>query len=205
MKLSSKLIVLGIVGFFLLAIGGWVAGSYNALVGLRNDVDRSIGKLDSAYQRRFDLVPQLVEVAKGAQLQEQKVFGDLAEARTRYSSGSTAEARVAAAGQYESALSRLLVIMENYPQLSSNATLNNLMIQLEGTENRIKVERDNYTDTVALYNNNVQRFPRAIIAALFGFDAKTVYKATQGADVAPKVDFTTRQQNTTTPQTAPAQ
>lgn len=145
-------------------------------------------------------MPQLVEVAKGAQLQEQKVFGDIAEARTRYSGASTPEQRVAAAGQYESALSRLLVIMENYPDLKSNQTLNNLMVQLEGTENRIKVERDNYSNAVTVYNTNIQRVPRSIIAALFGFDKKEVYKATAGADVAPKVDFTTPTQ-----QTAPAQ
>lgn len=200
MKFSKGLVALGIVGFLLLSVGGWVVGSYNALVGLRNGVDNAVGKLDSAYQRRFDLVPNLVESVKGSQLQEQKVFGDLANARSKYAGASTPEQRVAAAGQYESALSRLLVVMENYPQLTSNQNVQNLMVQLEGTENRVKVERDNYTDAVTKYNNNVQRFPRNIVAGLFGFDKKTVYKATEGADVAPKVDFTT-QQPTTVPAT----
>ncbi len=202
MKGSKRLITLGIVGFFLLAVGGWMVGSYNALVGLRNGVDNAIGKLDSAYQRRFDLVPQLVETAKGAQIQEQKVFGDLAAARAKYSGASSPEQRVQAAGQYESALSRLLVVVENYPELKSNDVLKGLMVQLEGTENRIKVERDNYTDAVTSYNNNVQRFPRAIVAGLFGFDKKEVYKATSGAEVAPNVNFTN--QTNTTQQTAPA-
>lgn len=197
MKWSRNLKALVIAGLLVVAIGGWMAGSYNALVGLRNEVDKTVAQLDSAYQRRFDLVPQLVETAKGAQIQEQKVFGDLAAARAKYSGASTSEGRVAAAGQFESALSRLLVVVENYPELKSNEVLQNLMVQLEGTENRIKVERDNYTQAVTTYNNNVQRVPRAIAANLFGFDKKEVYKATSGAEVAPNVNFTN--QTTTQP------
>ena len=190
MKLSKGLLTLGIVGVVLLIIVGWMVGSYNSMVGQRNDVDKALSYVDSAYQRRFDLVPNLVESVKGAQAQEQKVFGDLAAARTKYGNASTAEDRVAAAGQYESALSRLLVVVENYPDLRSNETVQNLMVQLEGTENRIKVERDNYSTVVTNYNTSIQRFPRSVLAGMFGFDKKDVYKADSGAGTAPKVDLT---------------
>lgn len=190
MKLSKGLLTLGIVGVVVLIIVGWMVGSYNSMVGQRNDVDKALSYVDSAYQRRFDLVPNLVESVKGAQAQEQKVFGDLAAARTKYGNASTAEDRVAAAGQYESALSRLLVVVENYPDLRSNETVQNLMVQLEGTENRIKVERDNYSTVVTNYNTSIQRFPRSVLAGMFGFDKKDVYKADSGAGTAPKVDLT---------------
>ena len=199
-NVSRKLLILGVLAFLVLSTLGWLAGTYNHLVGQRNNVDNALAKVDSAYQRRFDLVPNLVESVKGSQLQEQKVFGDLASARAKYSGAGNAEDRVAAAGEYNSALSRLLVIVENYPELKSNQNVQNLMVQLEGTENRIKVERDNYSTAVTEYNTNVQRFPRNIVAALFGFDKRDVFKANDEASTAPKVDFTPTT-TTTTPQT----
>ena len=207
MKLSRSLVGLGIVGLLVLLIGGWMVGGYNSLVSQRNNVDKAFAKVDSAYQRRFDLVPALVESVKGSQLQEQKVFGDLANARAKYGGATTPEQRVQAAGQYDSALSRLLVVVENYPDLKSNANVQNLMVQLEGTENRIKVERDNYTDAATTYNTAIQRFPRNLLAGLFNFDKKDVYKADTGASNAPTVDFTPDTTTTTpsTTQTAPAQ
>lgn len=198
MKLSKGLIGLILVGVLALSIFGWLTGTYNHLVGQRNNVDNALAKVDSAYQRRFDLVPNLVESVKGSQLQEQKVFKDLADARSKYSGAGSAEDRVAAAGEYNSALSRLLVVVENYPELKSNQNVQNLMVQLEGTENRIKVERDNYSNTVTEYNTNIQRFPRNIVAGLFGFDKRDVYKADSGAGTAPKVDLTTPTTTTTT-------
>ena len=144
MKLSKGLIVLAVVGVVFLSLIGWFVGGYNDMVTQRNRVDTAFSKVDSAYQRRFDLIPNLVNSVKGAQAQEQKVFGDLAKARTQYSGAQTQADKITAATQTESALSRLLVVVENYPQLKSNEQVQNLMIQLEGTENRIKVERDNY-------------------------------------------------------------
>lgn len=205
MKFSKGVLTLGAVGLFILLLGGWVIGGYNSLVGQRNEVDKALAKVDSAYQRRFDLVPALVESVKGSQLQEQKVFGDLANARANYAGATSPEQRVQAAGQYDSALSRLLVVVENYPQLTSNQTVQNLMIQLEGTENRIKVERDNYSDAATTYNTAIQRFPRAILAGIFNFDKKEVYKADAGASTAPTVDFTPEQTTTPAPATVPAQ
>ena len=197
-NISRKLLALGVAAFLVLSVGGWLAGTYNNLIGQRNNVDNALAKVDSAYQRRFDLVPNLVESVKGSQLQEQKVFKDLADARSKYSGAGNAEDRVAAAGEYNSALSRLLVVVENYPELKSNANVQNLMVQLEGTESRIKVERDNYSNTVTEYNTNIQRFPRNIVAGLFGFEKRDVYKADSGAGTAPKVDLTTPSSTTTT-------
>ena len=187
MKMSKTILIIGAV---LLLVGTWFAGGYNSMVGQRNKVDQATAQLASAYQRRFDLVPNLVESVKGAQAQEQKVFGDLAAARAQYSGAATPEQKVAAGTQYEGALSRLLAVVENYPDLKSNETVQNLMIQLEGTENRIKVERDNYSAVATTYNTSIQRFPRNIMAGIFGFKTKPLYTAEAGAETAPKVNLT---------------
>lgn len=190
MKISKGLLTLGIVGVVVLVLLGWVVGGYNGLVTARNNVNKAAAQLDSAYQRRFDLVPNLVESVKGAQAQEQKVFGDLAAARAKYSGAATTDDKLAAAGEYNSALSRLLVVVENYPELKSNETVQNLMVQLEGTENRIKVERDNYSSAATDYNTMIQKFPKNILAGMFGFKEKTLYTADNGASTAPKIDLT---------------
>lgn len=190
MKLSKGLITLGVVGVVVLSLLGWFVGGYNGMVTQRNKVDQASAQLASAYQRRFDLVPNLVESVKGAQAQEQKVFGDIAAARTQYGNAKTTDEKLAASQQYESALSRLLVVVENYPELRSTETVQNLMIQLEGTENRVKVERDNYSAVATTYNTMIQRFPKNILAGMFGFDEKKLYIADAGAETAPKVDLT---------------
>jgi LemA protein len=146
-------------------------------------------QVETQYQRRFDLIPNLVEATKGTMKQEQKVFGAIAEARTRYSGAQTGGEKVEAANQMESALARLLVIMENYPQLKSNETVQQLMAQLEGTENRIAVERRRYNEVVQDYNTTIKRFPGALFAGMFGFDAKPYFNSEEGADKAPKVDL----------------
>ena len=190
MKLSKGLITLGVVGVVVLSLLGWFVGGYNGMVTQRNKVDQASAQLASAYQRRFNLVPNLVESVKGAQAQEQKVFGDIAAARTQYGNAKTTDEKLAASQQYESALSRLLVVVENYPELRSTETVQNLMIQLESTENRIKVERDNYSAVATTYNTMIQRSPKNILAGMFGFDEKKLYTADAGAETAPKVDLT---------------
>ncbi|MBL8122380.1 LemA family protein [Candidatus Saccharibacteria bacterium] len=190
MKLSKGMMIFAVVGVVVLALLGWLVGGYNGLVTQRNKVDQAAAQLASAYQRRFDLVPNLVESVKGAQAQEQKVFGDIAAARTQYGNAKTTDDKLAASQQYESALSRLLVVVENYPDLASTQTVQNLMIQLEGTENRIKVERDNYSAVATSYNTMIQRFPRNVLAGMFGFDKRDLYTAETGAETAPKVNLT---------------
>lgn len=183
---KGLLIVLAVVVIFTI----YAVGTYNQLVSGNNNVDVAWSQVETQLQRRFDLIPNLVESVKGAQIQEQEVFGQISDARTRYAGATSVDDKVAAANQLESSLARLLVIVENYPQLTSTETVKNLMIQLEGTENRISTERGRYNETVGEYNLQVKRFPTNIIAGLFGFDERNLFESVEGAGVAPVVDFT---------------
>lgn len=163
----------------------WVLGSYNGLVTASTAVDTQWAQVEVQYQRRFDLVPQLVESTKGVMRQEQAVFSAIAAARSAYAGNPSPEN----AAQMESALSRLLAIVENYPQLKSSETVSTLMAQLEGTENRVSTERNRYNEAVQTYNLKVRRFPGSLAAAIFGFDEKVPFAALAGAENAPKVDL----------------
>lgn len=167
----------------------WGFSNYNSLVTLNESVDAQWAKVETQYQRRFDLIPNLVNSVKGILTQEQKVFGDIAEARTRYSGAVTTNDKALAASQVESALGRLLVVMENYPQLQSSTNVQDLMTQLEGTENRISVERTRFNDMVRDYNVSVKRFPRNILAGVFGFAERSYFEATSGAETPPTVEL----------------
>lgn len=180
--LLSVLTVIGIIGIYT-----WF--SYNSLVTNNESINNQWAQIQSQYQRRFDLIPNLVESVKGTMKQEQKVFGDLAEARTRYTGAQTTEQKVAAATQVEGALSRLLAIMENYPQLKSSENVQTLMVQLEGTENRISVERKRYNDTVNTYNVRLKTVPTKWLAGWFGFSERTYFEAVKGAEQSPKISF----------------
>ncbi len=182
---KGTIIGLGIVAILLI----WGFSSYNGLVTANEGVDNQWAQVETQYQRRFDLIPNLVESVKGIMAQEKDVFTAIADARTRYSGAQTVDEKAQAAGQVESALGRLLVITENYPQLKSSETVQTLMSQLEGTENRVSVERGRYNDIVQSYNLKTKRFPGMIFANLFGFDARPYFEAAQGSDTAPKVSF----------------
>jgi LemA protein len=182
---KTGIIILGIVVF--LAI--WAFSSYNGFVGLNEQVDSQWAQVETQYQRRFDLIPNLVESVKGLMAQEQEIFTAIANARANYAGARTVDERAAAAGQVESALGRLLVITENYPQLQSSATVQNLMTQLEGTENRVATERKRYNDLVQVYNTKVKRFPGNVMAAVLGFDERTYFESAEGSENAPKVQF----------------
>jgi LemA protein len=162
---------------------------YNSFVTKEQHVDAQWSQVETQYQRRFDLIPNLVGATKGALKQEQRIFSQIAEARTRYAGATTTEQKVRAANQVESALARLLVIVENYPQLRSMEVIQNLMIQLEGTENRIAVERRRYNEAVREFNVAIKRFPAAFFANIFGFDEKPYFKSVAGAAEAPQVDL----------------
>jgi LemA protein len=140
-------------------------------------------------QRRFDLIPNLVKSVEGALEQEREIIGKVTEARTKYASAGSGNDRVAAAGELEGALSRLLVVVENYPQVASLQNVRDLQVQLEGTENRVAQARRTYNETVTDFNRAIRRFPRSIVAALFGFEKRTLFEAVAGADVAPTVDL----------------
>lgn len=163
--------------------------AYNGLVTARENTDTQWAQVENQFQRRFDLIPNLVETVKGIQQQEQKVFGDLAEARSQYAGAKTVDEKAAAAGGVESALARLLVIVENYPQLKSSENFLSLQAQLEGTENRVAVERGRFNDQVRGYNLKIKRFPSSLFARLFGFSDKTYFEAAEGTETPPGVKF----------------
>lgn len=182
---KSTIIVLIIVA--ILAI--WSLSSYNSLVTQREVYTAQWSQVENQYQRRFDLIPNLVNAIKGSLNQELEVFGAIAEARTRYSGAQTQEQQVQAASQVESALGRLLVITENYPELKSSLLVQDLLVQLEGTENRVAVERQKYNEFIKTYNLQVQRIPGSIFAAIFGFDVQPYFESAEGSDVVPTVDL----------------
>ncbi len=163
--------------------------TYNGLVTLNVAADTQWKQVETQYQRRFDLIPNLVESVKGIMKQETAVFTAIADARTKYSGAVTPDQKAAAATQVESALGRLLVITENYPTLKSSDTVTSLMSQLEGTENRISVERMRFNQSVQDYNLKVMRFPSSIVASLFGFAERQYFNAAPGTETAPAVKF----------------
>ena len=178
-----------IVSGILLLIILTLTSSYNGLVDRELTVDQSVADLDVQLQRRFDLIPNLVKSVEGALEQEREIIGKVTEARTRYASAGSGNDRVAAAGELEGALSRLLVVVESYPQVASLQNVRDLQVQLEGTENRVAQARRTYNETVTDFNRAIRRFPRSIIAAIFGFEKRTLFAAVEGADVAPTVDL----------------
>ncbi|MFH1161821.1 MAG: LemA family protein [Candidatus Jorgensenbacteria bacterium] len=178
-------IILAVVVVVLLY--GWSA--YNGFVGKNEAVDNQWAQVESQYQRRLDLIPNLVESVKGMMKQEQAIFDTLAEARTKYAGAATVDAKAAAAGAVETALGRLLAVVENYPTLKSSENVQTLMAQLEGTENRVSVERQRFNDTVRVLNVAVKTFPSNVIAGIFGFGERTYFEAAAGAENAPAVQF----------------
>ncbi|MEK7504052.1 MAG: LemA family protein [Patescibacteria group bacterium] len=180
--------LLGIIAV-IVVLAMWMVGSYNSFVTLGNGIDGQWKQVEVQYQRRFDLIPNLVEATKGIMKQEKEVFGMIAEARTRYSGATTADAKATAASGMESALSRLLVVMENYPQLKSDQSVIRVQDELAGTENRIATERRRYNELVQSYNTQASVVPGNIVAKIFGFSLKSYFNSTAGSENAPVVSF----------------
>ena len=183
-----KKIIIGIVIVVVLVVL-YGLSTYNGLVTLNENADAQWKQVETLYQRRFDLIPNLVESVKGVMKLEQAVFTAIADARTRYAGAVTPDEKAKAASQVESALGRLLVITENYPQLKSSDAMTTFMSQQEGTENRISVERMRFNDSVKVYNLKVMRIPSSIIASITGFAERSYFEATAGSEVAPAVKF----------------
>lgn len=191
-KLNIGLVVLAIV--VLLGIFG--VTQYNGLAKQEQTVESAWSQVENVYQRRADLIPNLVNSVKGSMNQEQKVFGDIAKAREAYGKAGSSEEQVEAAQQLDQSVGTLInVINENYPELKSNENVQTLMTQLEGTENRISVERKRYNDAVQTYNQQVVTFPKNIFANMMGLGKKPYFEAQEGADQAPTVDFGTDSSN----------
>jgi len=159
------------------------------LVSANVAIDGQWSQVETQYQRRFDLIPNLVESVKGVMQQEQAIFTALADARTRYSGATSVDGKVSAAGEVETALGRLLAVVENYPTLKSADTVQTLMSQLEGTENRVSVERKRFNDAVQSYTLLTKRFPSSVIAGMFGFGERQYFQSVEGSENAPAVKF----------------
>lgn len=186
----SKKFLLGFLAFVVVT-AFYLTNTYNSLITKTQNVDGQWAQVETQYQRRFDLIPNLVSSVKGIFEQEQDVFGAIAEARTRYSGAQSVNEKAQAATQVESALGRLLVVMENYPQLQSSTTVLGLMDELSGTENRVSVERRRFNDVVKNYNTTIKRFPTNLVAGMFNFEARAFFEAVEAAENTPTVDLTT--------------
>ncbi len=193
------LVVLAVIVVVGLGLFGWITGMYNSLVRLDEGVNQGWAQVQNQYQRRLDLIPNLVETVKGYAQHESSVFTDVAEARAGVgkltvtpdvlNNPQAFQRFQQAQGELSSALSRLLAVAENYPQLKANENFIALQSQLEGTENRIAVERKRFNELVQDYNIRVRTFPASIIAGLFGFGQKQYFQAEPGSEKAPKVKF----------------
>lgn len=189
MKLTKPAIITLVVLFVVLILGTTVVGNYNSLVSSRADVDNSWAKVETQYQRRLDLIGNLVGSVKGAQGQEQTVFGKIADARKQYQNAQTTNDKASAASALETNIALVPKLQEAYPELKSNVQVTKLMDQLTGTENTIASARDNYNDTVKNYNVNIKSFPKSVYAGIFNYDQAKLFQADAQAKTAPKVDF----------------
>ena len=181
------IIILLVLGFWL---GSTFIGHRNEMVRKKEAINAAWSQVDVVLQRRADLIPNLVETVKGYASQEVKVFGDIAAARAALIGAKTPQDKIAANGQLDSALGRLLVVVENYPQLKSNENFMRLQDELAGTENRIAIERRRYNETLQDYNTYIGLFPNNIVASLSGFTRNDAYfKTEEGARQVPKVNF----------------
>jgi len=194
MKKNSKWIAIGAIAVVVL----WAISTYNGLVSKDEAVNKAWGDVEAAYQRRFDLIPNLVNVVKGYAAHEKETLEAVVEARNKATQmtlnvDSLTEESMAkfqeAQSQLQGSLSRLMAITEAYPDLKANENFKDLQVQLEGTENRINEVRKEFNATVEPYNKAVRRFPASLLSGMFGFDTKAMFKSEAGAEKAVKVDF----------------
>jgi LemA protein len=187
----SGLIILAVVVLVVIMIAGRLVGSYNQLVTVQQGVRQGWAEVNNQLQRRNSLIGNLAETVKGTALQEQQVFGDIAQARAAMAGVRPDDITggIAAGRAMDSALGRLLVVVENYPQLRSNEAFLSLMDELSGTENRLAVARMRYNEVVQGYNVMVKRFPTNLYAGLLGFKEEPYYPVPEEAKAAPKLDF----------------
>jgi LemA protein len=186
-------IVVVVVGIF-----GWATSAYNGMVTVEEEATTAFAKVQSAYQRRADLIPNLVETVKGYASHEQETLEGVVAARSKATQVTLDPDKMTpqkmkefqeAQGELSSALGRLIAIQENYPDLKANENFRDLQVQLEGTENRINTERNNYNEAVQKYNVKIRRFPNSLFAGMFGFEKMQKFEAETGAEKAPQVKF----------------
>jgi LemA protein len=184
----NRVTMISVVVVFVLVF--WFIGKYNFFVTQNESINNQWAQVENQLQRRFDLIPNVINTVKGITKQEKDVFGMLAEARTHYAGSTTIDQKAKAAGEVESSLARLLVIAENYPDLKSSQSFRDLTVELEGTENRISVERMKYNDLVKVLNTKIKTFPNSIIASIFKVTERSYFEVADVAKQVPKVDFT---------------
>ncbi|NWJ50068.1 MAG: LemA family protein [Bacteroidetes bacterium] len=194
---KSIIIIAGIVLFVIIMIA-WISGMYNGLVNREEGTKQAWAQVENVYQRRSDLIPNLVETVKGYANFEKSTLTDVVNARAKATQVTVDPTKLTPAqiqnfqgaqNGLSSALGRLMVVMEKYPDLKANQNFLDLQAQLEGTENRIAVERKKFNEVVMDYNTAVRRFPRNIFAGMFGFQQKGYFQAEEGAAKAPKIKF----------------
>ncbi|TRZ89107.1 MAG: LemA family protein [Methanosarcinales archaeon] len=199
--MSLNKVIAGIV-IFVLLVGAVFFFTYNGLVSAEEGVDAQWYQVENQYQRRVDLIPNLVDTVKGYAAHEETVFTEVAKYRSQWSAAATQEEKMAAAEGMDSAISKLLVVVESYPQLKASDNFLALQAQLEGTENRIAVERMRYNEKVRDYNTQLKRIPSSFVAGMLGSEPKAYFEAEKGAQDVPKVNF--NQPGTTASQTPSA-
>jgi len=177
------LVVIILIPFF------YLRGTYNSLVTMDESVKGAWAQVENQLQRRYDLIPNLVETVKGYAKQEREVFVQVTEARSKVGGAASIPDKIGANNQLSSALSRLLLVVERYPELKSNTNFIRLQDELAGTENRIAVERRRYNETVKAFNIKIRRFPTNLIAGMFGFEKATFFEVPEERQEAPKVKF----------------
>lgn len=183
------LIIGGVIIAILIIIIAVFAGSYNSMVSSQAEVQGALADVDTQLQRRMDLIPNLLETVKGYMAHEQEVMTAVADARARLAGAATVEDMQSADGELSGALSRLLMVAENYPDLKADAQFTALTDELAGTENRIAVARRDYNQKVTAYNKSIRMFPKNLMASMFGFTEEPLFEADEGAKTAPKVSF----------------
>jgi len=180
---------IGIIIIILVLLALLFIPKYNSLVTAEESVDSKWAQVENQLQRRYDLIPNLVESVKGYAKHEQDIIASISEARSQMGNARSPEEQALANDALNGALSRLLVVVEIYPNLKADANFRQLMDELAGTENRLAVAREDYNNEVQTFNKNVKRFPGNLIAGMFGFEQKEYFKATAGSEKAPSIDF----------------
>lgn len=189
--MKTKHIIIGAVIAVLVILGISTVGSYNGLVSKDEAVKQANSKIEASLQRRADLIPNVVNSVKGYMSHEEEIFTKIADARSKIGSGNK-EVKKEGETELTSAISRLLVVQENYPELKADAQVSALISELEGTENRLFIARKDYNDTATEYNKSIRKFPTSMMAGMFGFQRAELIEADKDAKVAPKVDLSNK-------------
>ncbi|MEG1887836.1 MAG: LemA family protein [Oscillospiraceae bacterium] len=189
-KMKKKsLIILGSVAVVIILIVSIFVGSYNGLVTANEDVNGKAANIQTQLQRRGDLIPNLVNTVKGYAAHEEKIFTEVADARSKLAGANGVKEQSEANAQLDGAISRLLMVVERYPDLKANQNFMDLQDELAGTENRIAVARKDYNDSAKKYNTDIRRFPKNIFASMFGFKSVDYFEASEGSQQVPNVNF----------------